>query len=192
MDRKLNIGEAKIIINDTSTSCITNKLKIEHHPPPGRSCHHPHPPPPIAPPTTIYTPPPSTRSQPAADEELRDDLLEPWFVERLKVMEKPSEMKKYAQDCLLVCSAEDNNCPFILSNLTFPHFSNFLSTRTSRKGKNKGKPNSLSVASYDQAKSALVHLFRMSKYCIPGEFAENLRIFMKGMKRHVATKKMEG
>jgi len=125
------------------------------------------------------------------EDELRDDLLEPWFVQRLEAMEKPSEMKKYAQDCLLVCSAEDNNCPFILSNLTFPHFSNFLSTRTSRKGKNKGKPNSLSVASYDQAKSALVHLFRMSKYCIPGEFAENLRIFMKGMKRHVATKKME-
>jgi hypothetical protein len=74
------------------------------------------------------------------NEELRDDLLEPWFVERLEVMDKPSEKKKYAQDRLLICSAEDDNCPFILSNLTFPHFNNFLSTRTSRKGKNKGKP----------------------------------------------------
>ena len=117
------------------------------------------------------------------NEELRDDLLEPWFVKRLEAMEKPSKKKKYTQDRLLVCSAEDDNCPFILSNLTFPHFSNFLSTRTSRKGKNKGKPNSLSVASYNQAKSVLVHLYyRMSKYCIPDEFVENLKIFMKGMK----------
>ena len=78
-----------------------------------------------------------------------------------------------------------------MSNLTFPHFSNFLSTRTRTRGKNKGKQNSLGVASYDQAKSTLVHLFRMSKYDIPAEFAENLKIFMKGMKRTVATKKME-
>jgi hypothetical protein len=41
------------------------------------------------------------------------------------------------------------------------------------------------------AKSALVHLYRMSKYDIPAEFADNLKIFMKGMKRHVAAKKME-
>ena len=41
------------------------------------------------------------------------------------------------------------------------------------------------------AKSALVHLYRMSKYDIPVEFADNLKIFMKGMKRHVAAKKME-
>ena len=50
----------------------------------------------------------------------------------------------------------------------------------------------LSVASYDQAKSALVHLFRMSKYDMPMEFAEKLKIFMKGMKRHVVTKNGEG
>jgi hypothetical protein len=31
----------------------------------------------------------------------------------------------------------------------------------------------------------------MSKYDIPVEFAENLKIFMKGIKRHVAAKKME-
>jgi hypothetical protein len=41
------------------------------------------------------------------------------------------------------------------------------------------------------AKSALVHLHRMSKYDIPVEFADNLKIFMNGMKRHVAAKKME-
>ena len=42
------------------------------------------------------------------------------------------------------------------------------------------------------AKSALVHLYRMSKYDIPAEFADNLKIFMKGMKRHVAAKKNGG
>jgi hypothetical protein len=31
----------------------------------------------------------------------------------------------------------------------------------------------------------------MSKYNIPVEFAENLKIFMKGIKGHVAAKKME-
>ena len=31
----------------------------------------------------------------------------------------------------------------------------------------------------------------MSKYDIPVEFADNLKIFMKGMKRHVAAKKMK-
>jgi hypothetical protein len=66
-----------------------------------------------------------------------------------------------------------------LSNLTFAHLSNFLSTRTRSKGKNKGQPSSLGVASYDQANSVLVHLYWMSKYNIPVEFAENLKIFMK-------------
>jgi hypothetical protein len=61
--------------------------------------------------------------------------------------------------------------------------------RTRSRGKNKGRPNSLGVSSYDMAKSALVHLYRMSKYDIPVEFADNLKIFMKGMKRHVAAKK---
>jgi len=49
----------------------------------------------------------------------------------------------------------------------------------------------LGFASYNQAKSAVIHLFRMSKYDIPAEFADNLKIFMKGVKRTVATKKME-
>ena len=125
------------------------------------------------------------------NEVLREKLLEPWFTRGLAQCTASRAETKYLQDCFLACSAEDDNCPFILSNLTFPHFSNFLSTRTRTRGKNKGKQNSLGVASYDQAKSALVHLFRMSKYDIPAEFADNLKIFMKGMKRTVATKKME-
>ncbi len=49
----------------------------------------------------------------------------------------------------------------------------------------------MGFASYDQAKSALVHLYRMSKYFIPVESTENLKIFMKGIKWHVAAKKIE-
>ena len=105
------------------------------------------------------------------NEELRGHLLESWFVERLAAFATLTEKKKYVQECLLACSPEDNNCPFILSNLTFAHFSNFLSTRTRSRGKNKGRPNSLGVSSYDMAKSALVHLYWMSKYDIPVEFA---------------------
>jgi hypothetical protein len=79
----------------------------------------------------------------------------------------------------------------MLLNLTLAHFSNFLSTQTRSKGKNKDQPNSLGVASYNQAKSALVHLYRMRKYNIPVEFAKNLKVFMKMINRHFAAKKME-
>ena len=68
-----------------------------------------------------------------SDELLRSLLLESWFVERLSQFLKASDKKNYVKECLLACSPEDNNCPFILSNLTFAHFSNFLSTKTRRK-----------------------------------------------------------
>jgi len=107
------------------------------------------------------------------NEEIRGHLLESWFVEWLAAFATLTE-KKYVHECLLACSPEDNNCSFILSNLTFAHFSNFLSMRTRSRGKNKGQPNLLGVSSYDMAKSALIHLYRMSKYDIPAEFADNL------------------
>ena len=107
-------------------------------------------------------------------DELRSHLLESWFIERMPQF--PSEKKTYVKECLLACSPEDDNCPFILCNLTFAHFSNFLSTRTRRKGKNKGQENSLGNAFYDQAKSALIHLFQMSKYDISKDLAEKLKM----------------
>jgi hypothetical protein len=123
--------------------------------------------------------------------ELRDCLLEPWFVEKLGECRNVSAQKKYAYKCFEIMSAEDDNCPFVLSELTFAHFSAFLSTRTRTRGKNKGQPNSLGIASFDQAKSALVHLFRMSKYKMLEQMSDKLKMFMKGLKRHVASKKME-
>ena len=78
-------------------------------------------------------------------------------------------------------SPEDDNCAFLLSNPTFAHFSNFLSTQTRTRGMKKGEPNYLGVASFDQAKSVLVHLFRMRKYDVPVpvDFAEKVKILIR-------------
>jgi len=54
---------------------------------------------------------------------LRDHLLEPWFIEGMIPIEKPNDRKKYAKECCLSSSPEDDNCPFILSNLSFAQFS---------------------------------------------------------------------
>ena len=63
------------------------------------------------------------------EQELQSLLLEPWFIERLREpFSTTTARKKYVQDCVLSMSPEDDNCPFCLSNLTFAHFSNFLST----------------------------------------------------------------
>ncbi len=86
---------------------------------------------------------------------------------------------------------EDDNCPFKLSNLTFSHFSDFITQRKARKGKNRGKAMSLGNASYEQSQSALKHLFRMSKYAMPSDFFDNLKQFTKGIRRHVANKKVQ-
>ena len=123
--------------------------------------------------------------------ELRDRLLEPWFIDGLEECRNVSAQKKYSMKCFQSMHEEDDNCPFVLSELSFAHFSTFLSTRTRTQGKASGKPNSLGIASFDQAKSALVHLFRMSKYKMLDSFSDKLKMFMKGLKQHVASTKVE-
>jgi len=49
---------------------------------------------------------------------------------------------------------------------------------------------SLGNASYEQSQSALKHLFRMSKYAMQTNFFDNLKQFTKGIRRHVADKKV--
>lgn len=121
--------------------------------------------------------------------ELRDHLLEPWFVEGMREIEKPNDRKKYAKECCLSSSPEDDNCPFILSNLTFAQFSDYLATRTSRTGKHQGQVLKMSNASYEQSQSAIKHLFRMSKYEMHSSFTVHLKQFTKGIRRTVADKK---
>jgi hypothetical protein len=89
--------------------------------------------------------------------ELRNNLLEPWFVEGMRKIKKLNDRKKYAKACCLRSSPEDDNCPFILSNLTFAQFSNYLAKRTSRAGKHQGQVLKMSNASYEQSQSAIKH-----------------------------------
>jgi hypothetical protein len=87
---------------------------------------------------------------------------------------------------------QDDNCPFILSNLTFEQFSDFVTQHKTCRGKGRGLSilMSLGNASYKQSQSALKHLFRMSKYAMQTNFFDNLKQFTKGIRRHVADKKV--
>ena len=83
-------------------------------------------------------------------------------------------------------SPEDDNCPFILSNLTFVHFSDFVMQHKACRGKSQGQAMSLGNSLYEQSQSALKHLFRMSKYAMAPNFFKNLKQFTKGIWPHVA------
>ena len=71
-------------------------------------------------------------------DELRDILLENWFIENLGNIANQNAKKKYAKSCCLNMSPEDNNCPFILSNLTFVDFSDFVMQPKACRGKGQG------------------------------------------------------
>ncbi len=87
-------------------------------------------------------------------------------------------------------SPEDDNCLLILSNLTFAQFSDFVTQCKAHRGKGRGTSMSLGNASYEQAQSALKHLFCMSKYAMQKNFFDDLKQFTKGIRRHVANKKV--
>jgi len=122
--------------------------------------------------------------------ELCDLLLEPSFVRGLDALASDSAKKKYAKQCCLDMSPADDNCPLILSNLTFILFSTFVTLQKARKGKHHRKAMSLGNASYEQAQSALKHLCRMAKYSMDPYFFTELKQFTKGIRRHVADKKV--
>ncbi len=105
--------------------------------------------------------------------------MELWFIQHLDKHATETQKKKYAKNCCLVMSPEDNNCPFILSNLTFTHFSNFFMQQKACKGKSQGEAMCLGNSLYKQCQSALKHLFRMSKYNMEPDFFEHLKQFTK-------------
>ena len=82
-------------------------------------------------------------------DELRGELLEPWFIKKISEIEKQQNWKKYAKECIMNSSPKDDNCPLILSNLTFAIFSEYLSMRTWCKGQNWEEVMALSNASYE-------------------------------------------
>ena len=122
-------------------------------------------------------------------DELRDKLLEVWFIEEWNKTTNSRARYTYAKSCFLKMSPNDNNCPFKLSKLTFEIFSDFITLRTPSRGRNRGQTMALGNSSYEQSISALKHLYRMSKYSLPTEFDENLKMFNKGIKRKVANVK---
>ncbi len=91
----------------------------------------------------------------------------------------------------MIMSPEDNNCPFILSNLMFAHFSNFITQKKVCRGESQRKAMCLGNLSYEQSQSALKHLFHLSKYAMQPGFFKNLKQFTKGIRRHIADKKAQ-
>ena len=122
--------------------------------------------------------------------ELCDALMEQWFVDKLRLITTENAKKKYAKSCCMNMSPEDDNCLFILSNLMFNHFSNFVTQRKACRGKHQGKAMSLENALYEQSQSALKHLFRMSKYAMQPNFFNNLKQLSKVIRQHVTDKKV--
>ena len=122
--------------------------------------------------------------------ELRDVLLEPWFIEEVSLQATEYTKQRCAKHCCVKMSPQDDNRPFILSNLTFEQFSDFVTQRKACRGKGRGLSMSLGNASYKQSQSALKHLFRMSKYAMQTNFFDNLEQFTKGIRWHVADKKV--
>lgn len=117
------------------------------------------------------------------------DLLEPWFLQTMESFDTPTKRLKYAKECMLAMNSDDDNCPFILSDLSFEQFSDYLDRRTSRRGKNKGKEDSLGMATIEQAKSALRNLYRFSKYEMSDSMDVLLKQYLSGKKRDIAEKK---
>jgi hypothetical protein len=61
------------------------------------------------------------------NDKLQSLLIELWFIEWLdESFATPSAQKRFVQECFFAMSPEDDNCPFILLNLTVVHLSNFL------------------------------------------------------------------
>jgi len=84
--------------------------------------------------------------------------LEPWFIEEVSLLATKYAKQQCAKNWCVKMSPQDDNCPFMLSNLTFEHFSNFAMQRKARRGKGRGLSMSLGNASYEQSQSALKHL----------------------------------
>ena len=76
--------------------------------------------------------------------ELRVFLLESLFVWELDVLVTATQRKKHVKQHCLEMSPVNKNCPFMLSNLTFIHFSTFVTQWKARKGKHRGNAMSLS------------------------------------------------
>ena len=108
-------------------------------------------------------------------------LLEESFVDAPGSLENDREMKKWIKDILLTMHPR-SVCPVILSKLTFDIFSEYLASKKLSRQHIGNASNALSASSYGNYWSALMHLYRMSKYDMDSHFATDLSQFITGMK----------
>ena len=80
----------------------------------------------------------------------------------------------------------DDNCPILLTKITFNIFSCYMSMK-----KSKNSRLYLSATSYGGIRSALTHLYRVSVKEMDKLFKKELSQFMSGMKRVIASNKRQ-
>ena len=80
--------------------------------------------------------------------DLKEELLEEWFIDGLENAKnvagsnkkrQDTVMRKYAKSIMLEVHEDEDNCPIYLKKMGFEVYSEYLSARTPKKGKNKGK-----------------------------------------------------
>ena len=123
------------------------------------------------------------------DDRLREDILKDWFYEtnhECKLEDDSNDgTAKYRRQQRKYCKrvlydmVDELNCPIILNKLTFSIFSHYVTTRKNPDG------SLMSKASYGGFRSAMMDIFRATKYEISEEFKKDLKVFMGGMKREV-------
>ena len=79
-----------------------------------------------------------------------------------------------------------DNCPILLTKITFNIFSCYMSMK-----KSKNSRLYLSATSYGGIRSALTHLYRVSVKEMDQLFKKELSQFMSGMKRVIASNKRQ-
>ncbi len=86
-------------------------------------------------------------------------------------------------------SPQDDNCPFMLSNLTFEHFSNFAMQRKAcgERPRSLDVPWQCILRAVAECSQASLH---MSKYAMQTNFFDNRKQFTKGIRWHIAIKKV--
>ena len=129
------------------------------------------------------------------EESLRETVLRDWFYESLhSCKEKDDQNRQTQKNCKNQCEycksiilgiTEEENCPIILSKLTFSIFSYYISTRRNTDGSLKSR------AFYGGLRAALMDIYRLSSYKMEEKFQKDLSIFMGGMKREVIREKIE-
>ena len=121
-------------------------------------------------------------------EDLREELLKDFMVERLNAAEEKGrkEMRASCKAALNAMNKSDDNCPIVLEKMTFNLFSDYMSTKKSKKS-----GGYLSATSYGGIRSALTHLYRRSGKTMEEDFRKDISQFMSAMKRVLAANKRE-